>query len=168
VRLVCSPIDLDRDGAILHAQEGGAPWAISRGKRLGGRSSLREFKRGVVQQIVKGEKTLAEVSRELDIQPTVIRQWKRRVERGAATAVAADEDVVPASLAGGAGADQGARAEPGAQADGDRDPAGRPGDRKKVRGCAKGPGSDGPSGGSDLPGAADRAADGLLRASKAP
>ena len=57
-----------------------------------------EFKRGVVQQIVKGEKTLAEVSRALDIQPTVIRQWKRRVESGATTAVAADEDVVPASL----------------------------------------------------------------------
>ena len=29
-----------------------------------------EFKRGVVQQILKGEKTLAEVARELDIQPT--------------------------------------------------------------------------------------------------
>ena len=52
----------------------------------------------MVQQILKGEKTLAEVSRELDIQPTVIRQWKRRVETGATTAVAADEDVVPASL----------------------------------------------------------------------
>jgi len=51
----------------------------------------------VVQKIVKGEKTLAAVSRDLDIQPTVIRQWKQRVEAGAATAVAADEDVVPAS-----------------------------------------------------------------------
>ena len=29
-----------------------------------------EFKRGIVQQLVKGEKTLAEVSRELDIQPS--------------------------------------------------------------------------------------------------
>jgi transposase-like protein len=28
-----------------------------------------EFKRGVVQQLLKGEKTLAEISRELDIQP---------------------------------------------------------------------------------------------------
>src|SRR4030095_1006481 len=28
-----------------------------------------EFKRGVVQQLLKGEKTLAQVSRELDIQP---------------------------------------------------------------------------------------------------
>lgn len=57
-----------------------------------------EFKRGIVQQLVKGEKTLAEVSRELDIQPRVIREWKRRVEAGATTAVAANEDVVPASV----------------------------------------------------------------------
>ncbi len=57
-----------------------------------------EFKRGVVQQLAKGEKTLAELSRELDIQPSVIRQWTRRVEAGAKTAVAANEDVVPASL----------------------------------------------------------------------
>jgi transposase len=56
-----------------------------------------EFKRGIVQQLVKGEKTLAEVSRELDIQPSVIREWKRRVEAGATTAVASNEDVVPAS-----------------------------------------------------------------------
>ena len=40
---------------------------------------------------------MAEVSRELDIQPSVIREWKRRVETGATTAVAANEDVVPGS-----------------------------------------------------------------------
>jgi hypothetical protein len=41
----------------------------------------------------------SEISWELDIQPTVIRQWKRRVETGGATAVAANEDdVVSASL----------------------------------------------------------------------
>jgi transposase len=56
-----------------------------------------EFKRGVVQQLLKGEKTLAEVSRELDVQPNVVRQWKRRFEAGAQTAVAANEDVIPAS-----------------------------------------------------------------------
>ena len=46
----------------------------------------------------EGGQTLAEVSRELDIQPSVIREWKRRVEAGATTAVAANEDVVPASV----------------------------------------------------------------------
>ena len=56
-----------------------------------------EFKRGVVQQLLKGEKTLAEVSRELDIQPSVVRQWKRCFEAGATAAVATNEDVVPVS-----------------------------------------------------------------------
>src|SRR5437867_3941811 len=56
-----------------------------------------EFKRGVVQQLLKCEKTLAEVSRELDIQPSVVRQWKRRFEAGATAAVATNEDVVPVS-----------------------------------------------------------------------
>ena len=69
-----------------------------------------EFKRGVVQQRLKGEKTLAEGSRELDIQPSVVRQWKRRFEAGATAAVATNE---------------------GQEADGDRDPAGGAGGRKK-------------------------------------
>jgi len=56
-----------------------------------------EFKRGVVQQLLKGEKTLAEISRELDLQPSVVRQWKRRFEAGATAAVATNEDVVPVS-----------------------------------------------------------------------
>jgi hypothetical protein len=46
-----------------------------------------EFKRGVVRQLLKGDKTLAEVSRELDIQPSVVRQWKRRFEAGGTAAV---------------------------------------------------------------------------------
>jgi transposase len=56
-----------------------------------------EFKRTTVQRILTGEKTVAELSRELDIVPSVIRTWARRSEAGAATAVAANEDVVPAS-----------------------------------------------------------------------
>jgi transposase len=56
-----------------------------------------EFKRETVQRVLNGEKTIAELTRELDISPTVIRNWKRRYESGAATAVRADEDVVPAS-----------------------------------------------------------------------
>ena len=39
----------------------------------------------------------AELSRELDISPSVIRNWKRFAEAGATTAVQASEDVVPAS-----------------------------------------------------------------------
>lgn len=56
-----------------------------------------EYKRQVVSQVLSGEKTLAELSRELEIQPAVLRNWMRLVERGGTTAVAAGEDVVPAS-----------------------------------------------------------------------
>ena len=55
------------------------------------------FKRETVARIVSGEKTLAELSRERGIQPSVLRNWMRLVERGGTTAVAAGEDVVPAS-----------------------------------------------------------------------
>ncbi len=58
-----------------------------------------EFKRQVVGQVVSGEKTLAELSRELEIQPAVLRNWMGLVERGGTAAVAAGEDVVPASRA---------------------------------------------------------------------
>jgi len=66
-------------------------------KADGRRIFSAEFKRTQVQRILTGEKTLAELSRELDIRPTVIRNWKRHYEAGATTAVAANEDVVPAS-----------------------------------------------------------------------
>jgi transposase len=56
-----------------------------------------DFKRTTVQRILTGEKTIAELSRELDIAPSVIRNWKRFAEAGATTAVQASEDVVPAS-----------------------------------------------------------------------
>jgi len=67
-----------------------APWA-------NGRTVFStEFKRETVQRIVTGEKTVAELSRELDIAPSVIRSWKRFAEAGATTAVQASEGVVPA------------------------------------------------------------------------
>lgn len=50
-----------------------------------------------VQRILSGEKTVAELSRELDMYPSVIRTWKRFAEAGATTAVQASEDVVPTS-----------------------------------------------------------------------
>lgn len=56
-----------------------------------------EFKRETVGRISSGEKTMAELSRELEVQPAVLRNWMRLVERGGTTAVAAGEDVVPAS-----------------------------------------------------------------------
>ena len=66
-------------------------------KADGRRVFSTEFKRTTVQRILSDEKTLAELSRELDISPSVIRTWKRFAESGATTAVQASEDVVPAS-----------------------------------------------------------------------
>ena len=68
-----------------------------RRKADGRRVFSTEFKRTTVQRILTGEKTLAKLSRELDISPSVIRNWKRFAEAGATTAVQASEDVVPAS-----------------------------------------------------------------------
>ena len=67
-------------------------------KADGRRVFSTEFKRATIQRLLNGEKTLAELSRELDISPSVIRNWKRWADAGATTAVQASEDVVPASL----------------------------------------------------------------------
>jgi transposase-like protein len=68
-----------------------------RRKADGRRVFSTDFKRATVQRVVTGEKTVAELSRELDTAPSVIRSWKRFAEAGATTAVQAHEDVVPAS-----------------------------------------------------------------------
>src|SRR3989454_5763606 len=68
-----------------------------RRKADGRRVFSTEFKRDTVQRILTGEKTVAALSRELDIAPSVIRNWKRFAEAGAATAGQGREDVVPAS-----------------------------------------------------------------------
>src|SRR2546428_13993589 len=68
-----------------------------RRKADGRRAFSTEFKRTTVQRILTGEKTLAELSRELDISPGVIRNWKRFAEAGATTARHAREDLGPAS-----------------------------------------------------------------------
>jgi transposase len=66
-------------------------------KADGRRIFSAEFKRSTAQRVLSGEKTLAQVSREFDILPAVIRDWMRRAEGGATTAIRANEEVVPAS-----------------------------------------------------------------------
>jgi transposase-like protein len=56
-----------------------------RRKADGRRVFSTEFKRSTVQRILTGEKTLAELSRELDISPSVSRNWKRFAERSLST-----------------------------------------------------------------------------------
>jgi len=59
-----------------------------------------EFKREQISRVMRQELTLAELSRELNVQPTVIRRWTHLIDRGSTTAVAANDDVVPASEPG--------------------------------------------------------------------
>jgi transposase len=63
----------------------------------GRRRYSAEFKREQIGRVVRGELTIAELSRELQIDQSVIRRWKHLIESGGRAAVAADEDVVPAS-----------------------------------------------------------------------
>jgi len=55
------------------------------------------FKREQVARLLRGEVTISELSRELGISRSVLQRWKHLVARGGETAVAANEDVVPAS-----------------------------------------------------------------------
>ena len=70
--------------------------AISRsadGRRL----YTADFKRTQIERILRGETTAAELSRELGVSRSLLQRWKHLLTRGAETAVAANEDVVPAS-----------------------------------------------------------------------
>ena len=64
----------------------------------GRRRFTAEFKREQMSRVSRGEVTLAELSREIDVSPSMVRRWKHLVDRGSQTAVAANEEVVPASL----------------------------------------------------------------------
>src|SRR5258707_11805255 len=63
----------------------------------GWRSFSPQFKREQVSRLVKGEVTISELSRELGISRSVLQRWKHLIAQGGETAVAANEDVVPAS-----------------------------------------------------------------------
>ena len=55
-----------------------------------------EFKREQVERVLRGEVTAAELSRELGIARSQIQRWKYLLTKGGETAVASDDDVVPA------------------------------------------------------------------------
>ena len=56
-----------------------------------------EFKREQIGRVERGELTISELSRELEISRPLLQRWHRLVTSGAEAAVRADEDVVPAS-----------------------------------------------------------------------
>ncbi len=66
-------------------------------KADGRRVFTAEFKRSAVARVHSGETTVAALSRELDIQSTVIRRWIKLSEGGSTAAVGAGEEVVPIS-----------------------------------------------------------------------
>ncbi len=55
-----------------------------------------EFKREQIARVLRRELTIAELSRELSVEQSVVRRWKHVVDRGSTAAVAANEEVVPA------------------------------------------------------------------------
>ena len=55
-----------------------------------------EFKKQQIDRVLRGELTLAELTRELDVSPSVTRRWRRLFEQGSAAAVGANEEVVAA------------------------------------------------------------------------
>ena len=62
------------------------------GKRL----FTAQFKREQASRVLRGEVTVAELSRELEVSPSLVRRWKQLMEDGGQTAVAAGGEVVPA------------------------------------------------------------------------
>lgn len=66
-------------------------------KADGRRIFTPEFKRQQIERVQRGELTLAELSRELQISRPLLARWKSLMTAGAETAVSANEDVVPAS-----------------------------------------------------------------------
>lgn len=63
----------------------------------GRRLFTAEFKKEQIERVLRGEMTQAELCRELDVEVSVVRKWRRLVEQGSQMAVAANEEVVPAS-----------------------------------------------------------------------
>jgi transposase len=55
-----------------------------------------EYKKRQIGRVLRGEITLAELTRELDVSPSVTRRWKRLFEQGGSAAVSANEEVVSA------------------------------------------------------------------------
>ena len=63
----------------------------------GRRRFSAEFKREQLARVQRQELTIAELSRELGIDHSVLRRWQHLIEGGSRTAVAANGDVVAAS-----------------------------------------------------------------------
>ena len=70
--------------------------AQEKGVRGPHRRYSAECKREQVERVLRGEVTAAALSRELGIARSQIQRWKYLLTKGGETAVASDDDVVPA------------------------------------------------------------------------
>src|SRR2546425_4181470 len=61
----------------------------------GRRLFTAEFKREQIDRVLRGEVTVAELSRELGITRSLIQRWKHLATKGAETAVGSNGEVVP-------------------------------------------------------------------------
>lgn len=71
--------------------------AVERAGRGAYRRYTPEFKREQVERGLRGDITIAELSRELGVARSLIQRWKHLLTKGGETAVGAEEEVVPAS-----------------------------------------------------------------------
>lgn len=55
-----------------------------------------EFKKQQIGRVLRGETSLAELTRELDVSPSITRRWERLFEQGGSAAASANENVVSA------------------------------------------------------------------------
>jgi len=55
------------------------------------------FEQEQLARVERGDVTMAELARELRVFPGLVRRWKHLASKGSQAAVAANEDVVPAS-----------------------------------------------------------------------
>lgn len=63
----------------------------------GRRLFTAEFKREQIDRVLRGEVTVAELSRELGVSRPLIQRWKHLATRGAEAAVGSNSEVVPLS-----------------------------------------------------------------------
>ena len=64
----------------------------------GRRLFTAEFKREQIDRVLRGEVTVAELSRELGISRSLIQRWKHLATKGAEAAVGSNGEVVPVSF----------------------------------------------------------------------
>jgi|SRR6185437_7288077 len=95
-QLLCTPLRQGTSGSVVGLLRGGSSdgkhWRAADGRRL----FTAEFKREQLARLERQQRTLAELSRDLTISPSVVRRWHRLSTARSTGAVAVNEDLVTA------------------------------------------------------------------------